>query len=220
MRPHPLIRRDISSANVLLEPLPNDQWRAKVSDYGTVNLLENLATIGPGNPCYAAPEANDPTQHGSRLPKLRHSTHEAQNYHHNESPRWCSSMVMISLALGLSCLLSFKHLWMRSSNGSWRMLHMYIRRSHSSIAGNSPAQLWRIIITVLNADCSYSPDNISMRRTPKLKMSILGDCWQIGNFMCKICHGFCSACAHGCQLSFRIVITRRPPARHIGVNQP
>ena len=67
MRPHPLIHRDISSANILLEPLPNGRWRAKVSDYGTVNLQENLATIGPGSPCYAAPEANDPTKQSPKM---------------------------------------------------------------------------------------------------------------------------------------------------------
>ena len=60
MRPTPLIHRDISSANVLLEPHPNDSWKAKVSDYGSVNLLENLRTVGPGSPVYAAPEANIP----------------------------------------------------------------------------------------------------------------------------------------------------------------
>ena len=67
MRPHTLIHRDISSANVLLEPLPNSRWRAKVSDYGTVNLQENLATVGPGSPCYAAPEANDPTHQSPKM---------------------------------------------------------------------------------------------------------------------------------------------------------
>ena len=60
MRPTPLIHRDVSSANVLLEPQPNDSWKAKVSDYGSVNLLENLCTVGPGSPVYAAPEANIP----------------------------------------------------------------------------------------------------------------------------------------------------------------
>ena len=60
MRPTPLIHRDVSSANVLLEPQPNDRWKAKVSDYGSVNLLENLHTVGPGSPVYAAPEANIP----------------------------------------------------------------------------------------------------------------------------------------------------------------
>ena len=51
------VYRDISSANVLLEPLSNNRWRAKVSDYGTVNLQQQLKTVGPGSPCYAAPEA-------------------------------------------------------------------------------------------------------------------------------------------------------------------
>ena len=55
MRPHSLIHRDISSANVLLEPLPNSRWRAKVSDYGTVNLLQQLHTVCPGNPSYMLP---------------------------------------------------------------------------------------------------------------------------------------------------------------------
>ena len=60
IQPTPLIHRDVSSANVLLEPRPNDRWKAKVSDYGSVNLLENLHTVGPGSPVYAAPEANIP----------------------------------------------------------------------------------------------------------------------------------------------------------------
>ena len=60
MQPNPIIHRDISSANVLLEPLPNECWRAKVTDYGSVNLQQQLETVGPGNPTYAAPEANDP----------------------------------------------------------------------------------------------------------------------------------------------------------------
>ena len=63
MQPSPIIHRDISSANVLLEPGPNNRWGAKVSDYGSVNLLERLRTAAPGNPTYAAPEAqNAPLQ--------------------------------------------------------------------------------------------------------------------------------------------------------------
>ncbi len=67
MQPHPLIHRDINSANVLLEPLSNGCWRAKVSDYGTVNLLQQLQTVGPGNPAYAAPEATDPTKQSPKM---------------------------------------------------------------------------------------------------------------------------------------------------------
>ena len=60
MRPTPLIHRDVSSSNILLEPQPKDSWKAKLSDYGSVNLLENLRTVGPGSPVYAAPETNIP----------------------------------------------------------------------------------------------------------------------------------------------------------------
>ena len=66
----PLIHRDISIANVLLDPLPEAKWKAKVSDYGTVNLIENTCTVMPGNmgcPHYAAPEARDPTQHSPKM---------------------------------------------------------------------------------------------------------------------------------------------------------
>ena len=59
MQPDPIIHRDISCANVLLEPLPNQIWRAKVTDYGSVNLQSQLSTKNPGNPVYSAPESND-----------------------------------------------------------------------------------------------------------------------------------------------------------------
>ena len=63
----PLIHRDISSANVLLDPLPEAKWKAKVSDYGTVNLIENTCTVMPGNPHYAAPEAEVPSKHSPKM---------------------------------------------------------------------------------------------------------------------------------------------------------
>ena len=67
-QPHPIIHRDISSANILLEPLPNGCWRAKVSDYGSANFMNLFSTtIGPGNPTYAAPEASSPHQHSPKM---------------------------------------------------------------------------------------------------------------------------------------------------------
>ena len=62
MKPNAIIHRDISSANVLLDPAPNNTWRAKVSDYGSVNLIRKLQTAVPGNPTYAAPEAEFPSR--------------------------------------------------------------------------------------------------------------------------------------------------------------
>ena len=60
IQPDPIVHRDISSANVLLEQLPLNQWRAKLKDYGSVNLVHQLHTANPGSPAYAAPEASNP----------------------------------------------------------------------------------------------------------------------------------------------------------------
>ena len=65
-KPSPIIHRDISSGNVLLEPLRNG-WRAKVSDYGSANFMNNVKTAGPGAPAYAAPEACFPNQHSPKM---------------------------------------------------------------------------------------------------------------------------------------------------------
>ena len=60
MIPDPLIHRDLSSANILLQPTPNGGWLAKVSDYGTANFQSQLQTENPGSPVYTAPESRDP----------------------------------------------------------------------------------------------------------------------------------------------------------------
>ena len=67
MHPDPIIHRDISSANVLLEQGPSNSWRVKVSDYGSANFLQQLRTAGPGNPTYAAPEADIPSQQSPKM---------------------------------------------------------------------------------------------------------------------------------------------------------
>ena len=67
MRPHPILHRDLSSANVLLEPTPEDCWRAKVSDYGTANFSQYLRTENPGSPVYSAPEAHNPNLQSAKM---------------------------------------------------------------------------------------------------------------------------------------------------------
>ena len=67
MQPDPVIHRDISSANVLLNPLPNNGWLAKVTDYGSVNTLRALQTENPGNPVYAAPKARVPSLQSTKM---------------------------------------------------------------------------------------------------------------------------------------------------------
>ena len=65
-KPHPILHRDVSSANVLLQRT-GETWRAKVSDYGTVSLQPLARTSNPGNPVYSAPESPYPNQHSPAM---------------------------------------------------------------------------------------------------------------------------------------------------------
>ena len=67
MQPDPIIHRDISSANVLLERLADECWRAKVTDYGSVNFQRELKTVGPGSLVYAAPETHTPALQSPKM---------------------------------------------------------------------------------------------------------------------------------------------------------
>ena len=65
-KPHPILHRDVSSANVLLQPI-GVGWRAKVSDYGSANLQPLARTNTPGNPVYSAPESFNPREHSPAM---------------------------------------------------------------------------------------------------------------------------------------------------------
>ena len=67
MTPDPIIHRDLSSSNVLLQPSPSGGWLAKVSDYGSANFQSQLHTVYPGSPVYTAPEAHNPTLQSPKM---------------------------------------------------------------------------------------------------------------------------------------------------------
>ena len=64
-RPSPIIHRDVSSPNVLLEPSADGSWKAKLSDYGSANVQQRISptSVNPGSPAYSAPEAQVPIHH-------------------------------------------------------------------------------------------------------------------------------------------------------------
>ena len=64
--PKPILHRDISSKNILLERM-SSRWRAKLSDYGSANFQDAVITVNPGSILYAAPEARVPKQQSPKM---------------------------------------------------------------------------------------------------------------------------------------------------------
>ena len=59
----PILHRDVSSANVLLEAIGHDrQWKAKLSDFGSANLSQLASTPFEGAAVYSAPEVSTEDQ--------------------------------------------------------------------------------------------------------------------------------------------------------------
>ena len=55
----PILHRDVSSANVLLEAIGHDRrWKAKLSDFGSANLSQLASTPFEGAAVYSAPEVS------------------------------------------------------------------------------------------------------------------------------------------------------------------
>ena len=67
-KPFPIFHRDVSSGNVLLWR-QGDQWRGKVSDYGSAKFEEQFMSIGPGCFAYSAPEVQRPAKHTAKVRK-------------------------------------------------------------------------------------------------------------------------------------------------------
>lgn len=68
-KPEPILHRDVSSANVLLNPSGPQNWVAKLSDFGSANFLHHVSptSVGPGAFVYAAPESNKPMEHSPAM---------------------------------------------------------------------------------------------------------------------------------------------------------
>ena len=55
--PDPIIHRDVSSANVLLESKGPRKWKTKISDFGSAKFARAAVTKAPGAFVYSAPES-------------------------------------------------------------------------------------------------------------------------------------------------------------------
>ena len=56
--PDPIIHRDVSSANVLLESKGPQKWKTKISDFGSAKIARTAVSEAPGAAVYSAPESH------------------------------------------------------------------------------------------------------------------------------------------------------------------
>ena len=70
----PIIHHDLSAPNVLLEAMPNNRWKAKVSDFGSANLARLVQTAAEGAIIYLAPECLPEDSRGPDAPNFPQTT--------------------------------------------------------------------------------------------------------------------------------------------------
>ena len=67
-KPKPILHRDVSSSNILLDPAGTGIWKAKLSDFGSANFLHRISrNSAAGAPLYLAPEAPYPDLHSTAM---------------------------------------------------------------------------------------------------------------------------------------------------------
>ena len=66
-KPQPILHRDVSSANVLMEPTVYGKWKGKLCNYGSANFLHQVTSAAPGSALYSAPEALSPHLHSPAM---------------------------------------------------------------------------------------------------------------------------------------------------------
>ena len=77
--PDPIIHRDVSSANVLLESKGPHKWKTKISDFGSANKARQAVTHGTGALVYSAPESI-PSVHVDDVQKVLTTKMDVHSY--------------------------------------------------------------------------------------------------------------------------------------------
>ena len=108
----PIIHRDVSAPNVLLEALPGGTWRAKLSDFGSANFLKRSSTLGVGAIVCTAPEMfprNDPSAPVPR-PTVKCDV-------------FSYGIVLVEVITKTMPSLENRHQLFREVEQKWRMMH-------------------------------------------------------------------------------------------------
>ena len=133
----PIIHRDVSAPNVLLEALPGGMWRAKLSDFGSANFLKRSLTLGTGAIVYTAPEMfprEDPS-----APVPRPTT---------KSDVFSYGIVLVEVITKTMPSLENRHELFAQVQSKWKMMHDLISQCTQLHPQNRPTML--VVLNTLN----------------------------------------------------------------------
>ena len=133
----PIIHRDVSAPNVLLEALPGGTWRAKLSDFGSANFLKHSSTLGVGAIVCTAPEMfprNDPSAPVPR-PTVKCDV-------------FSYGIVLVEVITKTMPSLENRHQLFREVERKWRMMHDLITQCTQLCPDDRPTMT--VILNTLN----------------------------------------------------------------------
>ena len=133
----PIIHRDVSAPNVLLEALPGGTWRAKLSDFGSANFLKRSTTLGVGAIVYTAPEMFPRDDPSTPIPP---PTVKCDVFSYG--------IVLIEVIAKTMPSLANRHQLFRQVEQKWRVMHDLITCCTRRLPGDRPTM--SLVLNQLN----------------------------------------------------------------------
>ena len=125
----PIIHRDVSAPNVLLEALTKDTWRAKLSDFGSANFLYRSKTLGIGAIAYTAPELFP--RDGPSAPMHAHPTTKCDIFSYG--------IVLVEVITTTMPTTENRHELFRQVQGKWQSMYELISQCVLTNPSDRPA---------------------------------------------------------------------------------
>ena len=125
---HPIIHRDVSAPNVLLKSLRSGGYQAKVSDFGSANLVKQATTAGAGAIVYCAPEMF-PNEDISVPPQLQTTKVDVFSY----------GILMLEVIVKEMPTPSTRYAMLQQVKGKWTLMYELIVQCTKPLPCDRPA---------------------------------------------------------------------------------
>ena len=133
----PIIHRDVSAPNVLLEALPRGTWRAKLSDFGSANFLKRSSSLGVGAIICTAPEMFPRDDPSAPVPR---PTVKCDVFSYG--------IVLVEVVTKTMPSLENRHQLFQEVEQKWRMMHELVTRCTQRRPEDRPTM--SVVLNLLN----------------------------------------------------------------------